>query len=189
MKKKVLFLTLLSIFFSTLSAASGPLSGEKNLRIVKTQWFDIIYPERCNKSAELLYQNADQIYYEVTEQYGFTPSFKMPVVICPAVDSFNAFWTIAPYNHIVIYDTSVIDTDELKVSSENLLATFRHELTHAVTYNMKNKFWTGFSAIFGDAAVPGLFPRFRVTSKGSEPSVRTAGQAGDERAALGPAVL
>lgn len=178
MKKKVLFLTLLSIFFSTLSAASGPLSGEKNLRIVKTQWFDIIYPERCNKSAELLYQNADQIYYEVTEQYGFTPSFKMPVVICPAVDSFNAFWTIAPYNHIVIYDTSVIDTDELKVSSENLLATFRHELTHAVTYNMKNKFWTGFSAIFGDSAVPGLLLVNTGMAEGAAVSSESAGGQG-----------
>ncbi len=156
MKKLFLFLILFTTFFTSLSAASGSLSGEKNLRIVKTQWFDIIYPERCNKSAELLYQNADKIYYEVTEQYGFTPSFRMPIVISPAVESFNAFWTIAPYNHIVIYDTSVIDVDELKVSSENLLSTFRHELTHAVTYNMKNKFWTGVSTVFGDLAVPGL---------------------------------
>ncbi|MCR5187955.1 MAG: hypothetical protein K6C97_03385 [Treponema sp.] len=156
MKKTFIVLTLLSIFFSRLSAASGPLSGEKDLRIVKTQWFDIIYPERCNNSAKLLYENADQLYQKVTEQYGLSPAFRMPVVICPAVDSFNAFWSIAPYNHIVIYDTSVIDLDELNVFTENLLSTFEHELTHAVTFNMKNKFWTGVSSVFGDVAVPGL---------------------------------
>lgn len=156
MKRKLLLIVFLSLFFTSLNALSGPLAGEKNIRLVKTQWFDIIYPERCQNSAKLLYENADQLYYKVTEQYGLSPAFRMPLVICPGVENFNAFWSILPYNHIVIYDTSVIDIDELNVFSETLLSTFEHELTHAVTFNMKNKFWDFISSIFGDAAVPGL---------------------------------
>ncbi len=142
--------------FSQLSAHSGLLSGERNLRVAKTQWFDIIYPARCEQSAAILYEKADALYEEVTAQYGLSPSFRMPVVITPAVQQFNAFWTSTPYNHIAIYDTGDSGASELAVFSETLLSTFRHELTHAVTYNMKNGFWRALGKIFGDCVAPGM---------------------------------
>ncbi len=157
MKKVFLFLILAGLLFTDVFAASGSLSGEKELRVVKTEWFDIIYPKRCERTASILYENADRIYYEVTEQYGIKPSFRMPVVITPAVEKLNAYWTISPYNHIVIYDTSVTDLDDLNVFSETFLSVFSHEVTHAVTFNMKNGFWKFFSSVFGDIATPGFF--------------------------------
>ena len=132
------------------------LAGEKKLRVTKTKWFDIIYPERYELSATILYENADRVYDEVTAQYDLSPSFRMPVVITPAVDEFNAFWTAVPYNHIAIYDTGVSGASELAVFSETLLSTFRHELTHAVTYNMKDEVWLTASKVFGDCFVPGM---------------------------------
>lgn len=152
------FISLLAVFLlcAQLSAHSGMFWGEKNLRVAKTQWFDIIYPERCEKSAVILYEKADTVYEEVAGQYGLIPSFRMPVVITPAVEQFNAFWTAIPYNHIAIYDTSVAGSSELAVFSETLLSTFRHELTHAVTYNMKSGFWRGVGKIFGDGVAPGM---------------------------------
>lgn len=153
------FFCLLAAFLlcAELSARSGMLWGEKKLRVAKTQWFDIIYPERCQESASILYEKADTVYEEVTAQYGLTPSFRIPVVITPAVEQFNAFWTAVPYNHIAIYDTACSGCSELAVFSETLLSTFRHELTHAVTYNMKNGFWRGVGKIFGDCVTPGMF--------------------------------
>lgn len=139
-----------------LFAYSGMLSGEKNLLVTKTRWFDIIYPKRCELSAALLYEKADEVYDEVTALYGLTPAFRMPVVITPAVDQFNAFWTSVPYNHIAIYDTGVSGSSELAVFSETLLSTFRHELTHAVTYNMKDDAWRSVDKVFGDCFVPGM---------------------------------
>lgn len=145
------------IFFavsSFLFARKNDYFKKNQLFAVKTEYFEIIYPEKCRKSAEILYENADKIYIEVAGQYGFTPSFSMPVVLTPAVDSFNAFWTSAPYNHIVIYDTSFSISSDLAVFSETLIQTFRHELTHAVTYNMKSPFWNFISGIFGDCITP-----------------------------------
>ena len=153
-KCKIFFAALL--LCTQLFAHSGLLSGEKKLRVAKTKWFDIIYPARCEETAAILYEKADTVYEEVTAQYGLTPSFRMPVVITPAVEQFNAFWTSLPYNHIVLYDTGSSGSSELAVFSETLLSTFRHELTHAVTYNMKNGFWRGMGAIFGDCVVPGM---------------------------------
>lgn len=154
--RKLLVVLALTFLCAELFAHGGMFSGEKKLRVVKTQWFDIIYPERCEASAAILYEKADQVYYEVTAQYGLTPAFRMPVVITPAVDQFNAFWTAVPYNHIAIYDTGSSGASELAVFSETLLSTFRHELTHAVTFNMKNGFWRAMGKVFGDEFAPGM---------------------------------
>ncbi len=149
---------LLSFFLISfqLPAYSGMLAGEKDLRVAKSKWFDIIYPARCEESAAILYEKADVVYEEVTAQYGLTPYFRMPVVITPAVEEFNAFWTSVPYNHIAIFDTGSSGADDLAVFSETLLSTFRHELTHAVTYNMKDGFWRVMGNVFGDCVVPGM---------------------------------
>lgn len=151
------FVLLITILLcGQVSAHSGMVGGEKNLRVTKTKWFDIIYPARCEKSAAILYEKADEVYDEVTAQYGITPFFRMPLVITPAVDNYNAFWTAVPYNHIALYDTGYSGAGELALFSEKLLSTFRHELTHAVTYNMKNDFWKGVSKVLGDCIVPGM---------------------------------
>ena len=154
-KRFLIFLAGL-LLCGVLHAESGLLSDEKDIRIVKTKWFDIIYPQRIEKTAAILYEKADTVYDEVTAQYGLKPDFRIPVVITPAVQDFNAFWSATPYNHIVLYDTSTSGTSDLAVFSETFISTFRHELTHAVTYNMKSKFWKGVSRVFGDAVAPGM---------------------------------
>lgn len=170
----VLFLVLLC---SSAFARSGMLWGEKKLMVVKTRWFDIIYPERCEASAAILYEKADEVYDEVTAQYGLTPAFRMPVVITPAVEQFNAFWTAVPYNHIAIYDTGVSGKSELAVFSETLLSTFRHELTHAVTYNMKDKAWQLTGKILGDCITPGMLTVTTGMAEGATlPSESAAGE-------------
>ena len=103
--KKISALVIILLLCAEVFAHGGMFSGEKRLRVLKTQWFDIIYPERCQVSATILYEKADDIYDEVTAQYGLRPAFRMPLIITPAVDQFNAFWTAVPYNHIAIYDT------------------------------------------------------------------------------------
>ncbi len=147
MKKSFFF-----IFFAFISifcfSQQGILWNSSPLKTVQTKWFDIIYPEDSEDSAKLLYKNADSIYEEVASSYGLEPSVKMPIILTPNVESFNAYWSNGYYNHIVLYDTA--SSESLEVFSEDLLSTFRHEVTHAFTYNMKNKFWKVVGNIFGD---------------------------------------
>lgn len=147
-KKNLLFILILVVSLSNLSAYGGVMAGEKNLKVLKTQWFDIIYPETSATAAEILAKGADQVCLEVTALYETEPYFRMPVVITPAVENMNAYWTSYPYNRIVLYDTGI--TDSLDVFSETFLSTFRHELTHAVTYNLKDESLKRVSKIFGD---------------------------------------
>lgn len=175
MKKILSILIASAILVSSVFAANGIMSGEKNLKVAETQWFDIVYPPECEETAAIFFKNADQVYKEVNEQYGLEPSFRMPLVLTPAVEEFNAYWTNYPYNHVVIYDTGVID--ELEVFSKTLLQTFRHELTHAVTYNMKDPFFRFLGKVFGDTA---YFPQWLVSSGMSEGATVASESVGGE---------
>lgn len=146
--KKRLFL-ILFIFTSTfIFSQTGILWNSGTLKTVQTKWFDIIYPEDSKESAKLLYKNVDKIYEEVATSYGMEPSCRMPIVLTPEVEVFNAYWSNGYYNHIVLYDTA--SDESLEVFSDDLLSTFRHEVTHAFTYNMKNGFWNVIGNIFGE---------------------------------------
>ena len=127
------------------------MTGAKKLYVSQTLWFDIIYAQESAQTAQILYENADEILLEITASYCSAPGkhLRYPVVITRGVEQFNAYFTYYPFNHIVIYDTAEIP--DISVFSETLLSVFTHELTHLVTYNLKTTFWNAASLMFGDA--------------------------------------
>ena len=148
MKKALLLLFFLSLYLPLFSH-EGSMAGSGKLRVSQTKYFDIIYSEKNLATAQILYENADQIFEELTATYGAEPNYRLPVVITTTVEQFNAYYADSPFNRIVIYDTAQIE--DLAVFSQTLLSTFTHELTHAVTYNYKNKTMRTLGKIFGDA--------------------------------------
>lgn len=147
--RKILLMFLACLLASLNAYAyEGLMSGQKNLSCIKTEFFDIIYPESSKESAAELAVHADDIYREICADYGITPSIRMPVTITGATDAYNAYFTTFTYNHIVLYDTS--PDESMSVFESNICDTFRHELTHALTINMKNPFWSFVAKVFGD---------------------------------------
>ncbi|MBQ5400860.1 MAG: hypothetical protein IIU15_06525 [Treponema sp.] len=148
--KKFFSLVLFTMLFSArIFSASGVLWGEKDIRTVSTRWFDIIYPSRSAESVLELYNCADRVYEEVCSNLGINPQFRMTVTVTPAIDALNAYFTNFPSNHIVIYDCPV--PDSLAVFNNNMEDKFRHELTHAVTINMRSPFWKALDFVLGDS--------------------------------------
>lgn len=163
---KRFFYLLITIFFAArLFAYDGAVSGHKNLMVHKTKWFDVIYAKENERTARILIAKADDIYEQAAEQYGIRPQCRMPLVISQKVEEFNANWSSYPYNHIVIYDTSVLD--EIDVFEDTLLSVFRHEITHSITFNMKNGFWEGVSRILGDPVYPASITISRGMAEGA----------------------
>ena len=146
---KVALVLLLAVFFSqSLYAHAGFMAGAEDLRIVSTKYFDIIYPQERESSASLLVQNADSIYEEIAADYSLENYFRLPVVITTATDVYNAYYTNAWYNHIVLFDT--MPDDSMNVFYQGLLDTFKHELTHAISINMRAKEAFFIQNVFGD---------------------------------------
>lgn len=156
MKTTVCQILITLVFCFSCFSYDGELSGEKDLRVIETKWFDIIFPPASYESAKILAQNADRIYEEVYDSFEMQPYTRMPIVIAPAVEQLNAFFTSAPYNHIVVYDTlpDAGQSASLAVFSENLLSVFKHECVHAVSFNLKSKGWRVVGSIFGDVINP-----------------------------------
>lgn len=156
MKTTVCRILITLVFCFSCFSYDGELSGEKDLRVIETKWFDIIFPPASYESAKILAQNADRIYEEVYDSFEMQPYTRMPIVIAPAVEQLNAFFTSAPYNHIVVYDTlpDAGQSASLAVFSENLLSVFKHECVHAVSFNLKSKGWRVIGSIFGDVINP-----------------------------------
>ena len=177
MKKIIINFFIISIFVSlSLSAADGVMWGEKDIRVVKTQWFDIIYAPDSARSAEHLARHADAIYEDVCAYLETEQWKRFPVVITPAQDEFNAYYSPACYDTIVMYDTPV--TKKIAVATDDFLSTFRHELTHAVSYNMKNTFWRGVGAVFGDVVNPAYLFITRSRTEGVAVASESAGGEG-----------
>lgn len=127
------------------------MAGEGKLFVLKTQWFDFIYSKKTKSSAEKIARVADEMYAELCSKLGFEMTDRFPVSVTSSVESLNAFFSLAPYNLIVVYDTP--PSESLDMHEDTLLAVFYHELTHAVTLNAKSPFWRAM-AHFADVLTP-----------------------------------
>lgn len=148
--KKILQALLAFLFLSMpIFAHEGSMAGAGKLKVSQTKYFDIIYGSENLATAKILYENADDVFEELAAAYGIEPYFRLPVVITSKVEEFNAYYADSPFNRIVLYDTAQIE--DLAVFSQTMLSTFTHELTHALTYNIKSKTFIAVGKIFGDA--------------------------------------
>lgn len=132
----------------------GTLAYQNGVSVLKTQWFDIIYPPASADAAAALAEHADALYRKACAFFCAEPEARMPVVIAPASDIANAYYNPLPYSHIVIYDT-VPDAASAH-AADYLCSTFLHELVHAVSLNFKSPAFKTLSRIAGDELSPAL---------------------------------
>ena len=128
-------------FVLTLSSAfSNSFANPKNVSVIVTEYFDIIYTQDSAYAAQLLAEKADSLYLKACGLLEADPYFRIPVVLSPDTDVLNGGFTYYPYNYIILYDT-LPDSGSLAVFSENLLSVFYHEVVHAVSMQKKSNFW------------------------------------------------
>lgn len=124
-------------------------------RYLRTKYFDIIYPPQSKKSALLLYAHADRYAEEISALLHTKIKKRIPVYLIANNQLLNAYFSVLPYSHIVLYDTGAFDS-QLSNLKDNILMVFYHELTHAISLNIRSPFWQGMSSVFGDALSPNM---------------------------------
>ncbi|MBP5283991.1 MAG: hypothetical protein J6Y93_04940, partial [Treponema sp.] len=175
--KKGIILSAILVFSSLVFARGGVLSGAKGkITVIKTQYFDIIYPEESSDSAQSLSEVCDEYYEKICSILNTEPYQRFPVTITPSVKQLNAYFTAVPYNRIVLYDAR--PDKNLDMYEQTLLSVFYHELTHAVTMNMKSPFWKGFSFVAGDVFNPAWLSLSSFWLEGATVSFESAGEGG-----------
>lgn len=148
--------TLLSLAFAFMVACFPALAQNFKpftaLRVIKTERFDIIFPEESRRSAETLASFADSTYERVSLLLGIEVGGRIPVVITPQTDVFNGYMNPFPSPHIVLFDTPMdIEWTTFRNSLEGL---FLHELTHAVSLSSRGPFFDFLHGIFGGWVLP-----------------------------------
>ncbi|OJF77623.1 MAG: hypothetical protein BKP49_01200 [Treponema sp. CETP13] len=150
----VLYFLLFCVLISPVLGAQISLHEKK--QVIKTEHFDFIYSLESEYSAQTLANVAEAYYREITEKLSVPDmDLHIPVTITPESDSLNGYFTPFPYNRIVMYDT-VASAGSLQVFSNTLCSVFYHELTHAVSLNIRSSFWSGMATVFGDILSPSL---------------------------------
>lgn len=152
------------------------LLGQKDIKVISTEWFDIIYSRESERSAMHLAGHADSIYDELFSLYESETRIRMPVTLLSASDSFNAFFSNGYFNHIVLLDTT--PPEDFSFFGDNILNVFRHELTHAVSINMSSKGWRAVQNILGDVINLSAFSGSGFLSEGASVSFESAGGEG-----------
>jgi len=104
----------------------------ESLQVLKTRYFDIIYSPSSKVSATLLYEYADSYAEEIATRLGKKIPHRYPVYLSSKSEVLNGYYTLFPYQRIVIYDSTAKD-GELGNSYDSILNVFYHELTHAIS--------------------------------------------------------
>ena len=122
--RKILSSLICLLCFTSVFAYEGMLAGQKDLKVIKTEFFDIIYTPDSEKAAAIIAEHADDLYRELHDTYNLIHDFRLPVTITSSQDMFNAYFSQAPYNRIVLFDTQ--SPASMAVFEEDLLMVFRH---------------------------------------------------------------
>ena len=119
--KKTIFVFL--FVCSLISVYAGQLSSVSEVQVIRTTYFDFIFPKKSEESAIILSKEADKMYEEIAELLQTDIKLHIPVLITPDNDDLNAYYTPVPYNRIVVYDT-IPRISSLAVFSESLCSVF-----------------------------------------------------------------
>jgi Zn-dependent protease with chaperone function len=153
---------------------SAALFGKSDISVVRTQYFDVIYPAESVQTAAVLADNVDALYEKAAALLQTTPEAlrgrwgraRIPLVVARASDNINAYYTPLPYNRIVVYDT--IPVYDLGVQHDTLLSVVYHEIIHLVSMNMKNPGMQGASRFFGDIWNAAFFLTKKTTASSAD---------------------
>jgi len=151
MKLKYLFLFVLLIFVCA-GADAQRFKPFESFRVIKTEYFEIIFPKESEPSARLLASYADSVYKDLTAILGMELTKRIPVTFTPHTQMFNGYYSHMAYPHIMLFDTPM--DLEWTVYEDNLKSLFLHELVHAVTINTGSDFYRSLRRIFGSWASP-----------------------------------
>ncbi len=140
------------------------VSSLSKVQHLRTEAFDIYFPESLAAQGVRLSGFADEVLADLegffANSASASPSVRpfggkrIPVLLCDVEYSLNGYFTPYSSNRIVIYPKAAGVSGQSTSLEDELQSVFIHELTHALTLNMRGSFWSALARLAGDAVAP-----------------------------------
>ena len=137
-KKSLLFLFVL--FLSSMLYAGGVLLSPRKAYVIKTNYFNIIFPKESAETAKKIAEVADSLYNQAKSEIGLKKDYLIPVLISPDSSVLEVKYTSRPYNRIVIYDAVPDASQIIFGSGDILLNLFYKEIFRALSSSVRSPF-------------------------------------------------
>lgn len=108
------------------------------MKVVATQYVDIIFCDESLHTAQLVIENVDNLFEQAFLELGSKQKIRFPIVISPDSDNLVISYSPIPYNRIIIFDA--VPTAEMACYENTILSLLYHEITKAVNYSVTFKF-------------------------------------------------
>lgn len=138
------------LIFASQFLFSNIFSSYKKVSVVKTKYFDVIFPEDCKQTADIIIKNADYLFDSACSTFKLEKKFRLPVVISRDSDNFEADYTPSPYNRIIVFDGIPSWNDK---TEDKIIHIFNKAVINAVAASKKDNFWHFVSTLLTTDAI------------------------------------
>ncbi|TFG85055.1 MAG: hypothetical protein E4H20_01415 [Spirochaetales bacterium] len=142
-------MAIMAVLLLVSHATADLYTPNRALFVIRTEFFDIIFPNESRSAAEYLSEFADETYAEIASLLETTPRIRLAVVITPDSEQLNGYYTSWPYPRIVLYQAPVDLNYSLGSFRNDLYTVFYHELTHAVSLSIRDPVQEALVTVFG----------------------------------------
>lgn len=135
-------LYIFSIFFlftSVFCSYAGVHNQPHKIYVLKTVYFDFIFPKQDSQLVFDLSSKADALYEKACEEMNFSKKFRMPVVVSPDNSELSVSYSPSPYNRIIIYDT--LASADYFYDPTSIEKLFYTQILKAVVSSIRSRNW------------------------------------------------
>lgn len=154
---KKYFVSFVFLFLVLAGLFAGIMETPHSAYIIKTEYFDIIFPEESMASAKQIADAADELYLKAKNSVDSSLDFRTIVVFVPETQKMSAVYTPKPFHRIIIYDSPSSLTTDKTAYLNSVTDAFYRELYRAVSISKTTKFWRFIAFFLGDKTQPAAF--------------------------------
>ena len=102
--------------------ATSVLSKPYKVYILKTEHFDILFPQQSLETAQIIESKIEELYQKAQKSLESSVNLHIPVLISPDSDDFSVTYTPNPYNRIIVFEAypALVRNFENEILLENL---------------------------------------------------------------------
>ncbi len=116
----------------TTVAWAATFDPQMRWRTIRTEHFEITFHQGLEELADEFVREVEPIYATLTDEIGWKPRARTPIVLVDRTDQANGYARVVPYNSIVLFATAPGEDSSLSLYEDWSQTVFTHEYAHVL---------------------------------------------------------